>query len=121
MLLGVVLMAPLANPEILEAIREALSEWRSDGYVVWNPIAIAWLRKNIEGEDMRSISRMMHEHVEAGGEIDQVVERRERWQDRHEFHYDFRFAVSGRKVYIETVLDVTRTGPTITVVNMHDE
>jgi len=116
-----VLMAPLANRDILNAFREALSEWKYDGYVVWKPIATEWLRKNIEGEDMRSVSRMMHEHVEAGGEIDQVVERRERWQDQHEFHYDFRFSISGRKVYIETVLDVTSTGPTVTVVNMHDE
>jgi hypothetical protein len=29
--------------------------------------------------------------------------------------------IDGRKVYIETVLDETSTGPTITVVSMHDE
>ncbi|MFN5909455.1 MAG: hypothetical protein ACK5A3_25675 [Planctomyces sp.] len=29
--------------------------------------------------------------------------------------------ISGRKIYIETVLDITSTGPTVTVVNMHDE
>ena len=64
---------------------------------------------------------MMHEHVDAGGEIDQVAERREPWRDRHEFHYDFRFSIAGRKLCIETVLGVTSTGPTVTVVNMHDE
>lgn len=64
---------------------------------------------------------MMHEHIESGGEVDQVVERREPWRDRYGYHYDFRFSISGRKIYIETVLDVTSTGPTVTVVNMHDE
>jgi hypothetical protein len=29
--------------------------------------------------------------------------------------------ISGRRIYIETVLDITSTGPTVTVVNMHDE
>jgi hypothetical protein len=69
---------------------------------------------------MRDASRTMLEHVEAGGAIDQVVERRDPWRDRYEFHY-FRFSIGGRRVYIETVLDVTSTGPTLTVVNMHDE
>ena len=114
-------MAPLANREILNAFQEALREWKCDGYVVWLRRPGEWLRQNLDNQDIRSISRMMHEYVESGGEIDQVIERRERWRDQHEFHYDFRFAISGRKIYIETVLDVSSTGPTVTVVNMHDE
>ena len=114
-------MAPLADQGILNAFREALSEWRSEGYVVWQRRPVEWLRKNIESEDIRSVSRMMHEHIESGGEVDQVVERREPYRDRYGYHYDFRFSISGRKIYIETVLDVTSTGPTVTVVNMHDE
>ena len=114
-------MAPLADREILGAFRAALREWKCDGYIVWLQRPAEWLRKNIENEDMQTVSRMMLEHVEAEGEIDQVVERREFWRDRHEFHFDFRFSIAGRKVYIETVLNVTSTGPTVTVVNMHDE
>lgn len=44
-------MAPLADQDILNACREALSEWRSDGYVVWLRRPVEWLRKNIESED----------------------------------------------------------------------
>ena len=114
-------MAPLANREILAAFREALREWKCEGYVVWLRRPGEWLRKNIENEDIRSVSKMMHEYFEAGGKIDQAPERREPWRDRYEFHYDFRFSIAGRKIYIETVLDLTSTGPTVTVVNMHDE
>lgn len=80
-----------------------------------------WLRENFEDEDIRSMTRLMFEHVENGGQIDQVVERREIWRARHEFHYDFRIRVGNRKTYIETVLSVTSTGPTVTIVSMHDE
>ncbi len=118
---GSSMMAPLASREILEAFREALRQWSYDGYVVWLRRPGEWLRKNFDHEDMRTVSRMMHEHVEAGREIDQVVERRELWRDQHEFHYDFRISIAGRRVYIETVLQVTSTGPTVIVVNMHDE
>jgi len=51
----------------------------------------------------------------------QVRETREHWRDAHDFHYDFRFKIDGRKIYIETVIDVSRMGPTVTIVNMHDE
>ena len=114
-------MAPLANREILAAFREALREWKCEGYVVWLRRPGEWLRKNIENEDIRSVSKRMHEYFEAGGKIDQAPERREPWRDRYEFHYDFRFSIAGRKIYIETVLDLTSTGPTVTVVNLHDE
>lgn len=72
-------------------------------------------------EDVRSVSRLMFEHLEMGGQIDQVVERREIWRDHYAYHYDFRITIGNRKTYIETVLNVTSTGPTVTIVSMHDE
>ena len=62
----------------------------------------------------------MHLHVEAGGEIDQVRERRPEYADQNEFHYDFRLEIDGRRVYIETILTSNRNGLTITVVSIHD-
>ena len=114
-------MARLTDKELLALFREALSEWRADGYVVWKKLPVEWLRKELEGQTQKSIAQLMHEHVEAGGEIDQVRERRERYRDQCEFHFDFRLKFNGRRVYIETTLDNTSTGPTITIVNMHDE
>lgn len=114
-------MARLTDQELLALFREALSEWRADGYVVWKRLAAEWLQRELEGYTQKSIANLMHEHVEAGGEIDQVKERRERYRDLYDFHFDIRLKIDGRRVYIETTLDNTSTGPTITIVNMHDE
>lgn len=114
-------MAPLTDPDTLTAFREVLREWRCDGYVVWKRRAGEWLAKKLDDVDQRTVSRMMHEHVESGGKIDQVVEKREEWRNKYEYHYDVRFSIFGRRIYIETVLDVSRAGPTVTVVNMHVE
>ena len=114
-------MAPLVNREIINAFRAALSEWHSSGFVVWMRRPAEWLRENLDEENIRSVSRLMFEYLENGGQIDQVVERREIWRDQHEFHYDFRITINNRKTYIETVLNVTSTGPTVTIVSMHDE
>jgi hypothetical protein len=114
-------MARLEDARILDLIKSALAEWNCDGFVVWKPRPAEWLESNVEDETTASVGKLMHEFVESGGAIDRVRERRPEYASRYEFHYDFRFAIAGRKVYIETVLDETRTGPTITVVSMHDE
>jgi len=114
-------IAPLVDVEQLSQIQEALRERRVDGFVVWKPIAIEWLLKNLDGHTDSSITTLMHEHVGAGGEVDRVPERREGYRDRFEFHYDFRLKIDGRKVYIETRLRNTKTGPILTIVNIHDE
>jgi hypothetical protein len=62
----------------------------------------------------------MYEHFASGGEIDQVRERLRDYAEDHPFHYDFQIEVDGRRIYIETVLDTTSTGPTVTVVSIHD-
>jgi len=65
----------------------------------------------------------MHEHVAAGGEIDEVRETRPEWCDEYDFHYDHRFTIQGRPVYIETRLDyqlpVVPDQSSILVVNVH--
>jgi hypothetical protein len=114
-------MARLTDPKLLSLIREALREWRAEGYVLWKRLPAEWLRKELEGPTQKSIAKLLHQHVEAGGEIDQVQERREHYRDRYEFHFDFRLTNDERRVYIETTHDESSTGPTITIVNMHDE
>jgi hypothetical protein len=113
-------MAALTNPALLALFREALREWRYDGFVTWKRVAAEWLTKNLEGCTQKAIAKLMYEHVESGGEIDQVRERRPEFQRPYEFHFDFRLQVESRRIYIETTLDTTRTGPTITVVSIHD-
>lgn len=88
---------------------------------MWKRRPSEWLEANIEGHTTRSVAKLMWEFVKDGGKIDQTPERREEYAWVHEFHYDFRFPIDGRRIYIESVFDETRTGPTITVVNMHDE
>ncbi len=114
-------MVRLDDQRILKLFRLGLSEWNCDGFVVWKKRPSQWVDENLEGHTTRSVAKLMCEHFDAGGEIDQTRERRADYASFYEFHYDFRFAIDGRRVYIETVLDETSTGPTITVVSMHDE
>ena len=114
-------MVRLEDADILELFEQALSEWNCDGFVVWKKRPAEWLEESIEGHSAKSVAKLMYEHFLSGGKIDQTRERREEYASSYEFHYDFRFPIDGRRVYIETVLDETRTGPTITIVSMHDE
>ena len=68
----------------------------------------------------KAIGEAMYDHVVNGGEIDQVKENYEGYRDTHPFHYDFRIPIAGRHIYVETVFDETKMGPTITVVSIKD-
>ncbi len=114
-------MVRLEDARLIELFEEALSEWNCDGFIVWKKVPEEWLEKEIEGYNTKSIGKLMYEYFQDGGKIDQVKETRHEYTGLYEFHFDFRFPIDGRKIYIETVLDETRTGPTITVVSMHDE
>ena len=46
----------------------------------------------------------MHEHVLNDGEIDEVPEKRPEWAGEFEFHYDFRFSIQEKPIYVETRL-----------------
>jgi hypothetical protein len=114
-------MARLEDERVLQLFREALREWHCEGFVVWKRRPAEWLDANIEGHTTKSVAKLMYEYCLQGGKIDQVRERRDEYASSYEYHYDFRFPIEGRKVYIETVLDEKSTGPMITIVNMHDE
>jgi len=64
----------------------------------------------------------MRKHVLAGGKIDQVEEKRPEYVTWR-FHYDLRLPISGRRVYIETVLDQADEieDCTIWVVSIHEK
>ena len=111
-------MAPLKDPELLDKFIEALREWNWDGYIQWKPRPADWLRKNLDGYSQRAINRLMYEFVLNGGEIDQTPENYEGYRDSHPYHYDFRIPIDGFKIYVETVFDDMKMGPTITIVNL---
>jgi hypothetical protein len=118
-------MAPLSDPERLMAFQDALANWRFQGYVEpeLTDQAYRWIRDQLGDFEIRELFRLMHEHVAAGGEIDEVRETRAEWSDKYEYHYDLRFRVHGTPVYVETRLlycpPFVPDEPTILVVNVH--
>jgi len=113
-------MARLQDPVILALYCSALANWSVTGYVDWQELARTWVRDRLAENEPRQIARLMYEYLQAGGEIDQVPERRPDWNDRP-FHYDLRIPIEGRLIYIETILlDDDPDDPTIRVVNIHD-
>ena len=98
-------LAPLTDPDRLAAYQDALSNWSFEGYVAFECLtesAFAWVRQELENITLRDIARLMFEHVEAGGEIDEVKETRPEWSDQYEFHYDLRVSIQDKPIYIET-------------------
>jgi hypothetical protein len=116
-------MAELVDPVRLRAYRNALENWRFADYIRWTEPAESWVRRELEGLTTRELGRLMFEFVAAGGRIDEVRETRPEWLE-HEFHYDLRFEVEGRRVYVETRLFVQHPDdpddPWIHVVSFHD-
>jgi hypothetical protein len=113
-------MSRLTDPEVLALFLEALGNWGCRGFIEWKRLPADWLRDHLPGCGQTAIGRLMYEHVLRGGEIDQVKETREPYRDFYEHHYDFIIPIGNRLIYIETTLDSTRTGPTVTIVNTHD-
>ena len=113
-------MAALADPFILAQFHKVLANWRYAGYVTVSDNAAEWLVKELAGFDPRDLAKAMFQFVQAGGIIDQQVERRPEW-NCWPFHYDFRLNVTGRLLYVETVLrDDDPKDPTIHIVSIHD-
>ena len=117
-------MAPLTDLTRLEAYKDALSNWSFDGYIQFEltDTAYKWVRRELNNIALKEIGRLMHEYVEAGGDIDEVRETRPEWSD-YGFHYDLRFAIQRTPVYIESRLHyqvpLTPDQSTILVVNIH--
>jgi hypothetical protein len=119
-------MAPLADPIRLQAYNNALSNWMYSGYIQFELTeqSLRWLRTELDSFSLQDIKRLMFEHaIEDGGEIDEQVETREQWSDQYEYHYDLRFRVQDKLVYIETRLNdwkpFVTDNPWILVVNIH--
>ena len=118
-------MAPLTDPTRLEAYKDALGNWSPAEYIQFDltETAYEWIKRELNNISLKDIGRLMYEHVEAGGEIDEVRETRDEWSDEYEFHHDLRFTIQDRPVYIETRLNyqlpVIPNDSSILVVNVH--
>ncbi|MSQ93463.1 MAG: hypothetical protein EXR98_02780 [Gemmataceae bacterium] len=116
-------MSKLTDPEKLACFKNALANWRYEGFIILTEVAFDWIRIHLPTLSPRSLGRLMHESVLGGNEIDQQKETRPEWSV-HDFHYDLRFAIDGRLVYIETRLIYDDPddpdNPIIHVVNIHE-
>jgi hypothetical protein len=118
---------PLTDPDRLKAFKDALRNWEFTGYITFQLTEQAgrWIRQTFGNITLKEISRLMHEYVAAGGEIDEVVEQRTQWRDLYEYHHDLRFEIQGVRVYIETRLiyrlPINIDDTSIIVVNIHEQ
>ena len=100
-------MAPLSDPTRLEAYKDALGNWSFEGYIQFDltDTAYEWIKRELGNITFKGIGLLMHEHVKAGGEIYEVRETRPEWSDEYEFHYDLRFTIQDKPIYIESRLE----------------
>lgn len=114
----------LTDDDSLRAYRDALSNWPHTGFVEFEltEMAYSWLRRELDGITTRELSRLMWEYVDGGGIIDEVRETRPEWS-HYAFHYDLRFPIQGKLVYVETRLiyepPFKPDNSVILVVNVH--
>jgi hypothetical protein len=117
---------PLSDPDRLAAYRDALGNWSVTNFIQFELTteAYRWIRLEIGDVTLKEIGRLMFEHVQSGGEIDEVLETRPEWSDKYEFHHDIRLTIRGKPVYIETRLHyrypVVADESWILVVNVHE-
>jgi hypothetical protein len=64
-------MPPLADPVILAWFKAILCNWSVTDYVTAKNEALQWAGKNLEKFSLKTLARLMHEHVQAGGMIDE--------------------------------------------------
>jgi hypothetical protein len=70
-------VAALQDPVRLALFKQAVSEWRYSGAIVFKPAAWEWLRRTVgHNRTQKGVSRLLWEHVQRGGEIDEQVENR---------------------------------------------
>jgi len=113
-------MRPLTDPVILAQFGAVLSNWNFTGYVTAKDVVLDWIADNLGGLTLKHVAETMHDYFQQGEVIDQVSETRLEWS-AWPFHYDFRFQLAGRDVYVETILiDDDPEDPTIHIVSIHD-
>jgi hypothetical protein len=116
----------LTDPDRLSAYVNALSNWNVGQYIQFELTeeAFRWVRREFGNITLKEVGRLMHEFVAAGGKIDEVPETRPEWAKLHEFHWDLRFDIQAKPVYIETRLHyrlpVVPDESWILVVNIHE-
>jgi len=100
-------VAPLIDPDRLNAYTNALSNWRFDDYIEFELTehSYRWIRAQL-GITTKEIGRLMHQYVDGGGVIDEVPETRPEW-DEYDFHYDLRFSIANTRTYVESRLHYT--------------
>jgi hypothetical protein len=107
----------------LRCYRNALRNWKYDGYVEFKPRARDGLKEWVPSRALREIKRLLFEFVDSGGKIDEQVETRLEYVG-DEFHYDLRVKIDDRLIYFETILRTQKPDdpddPRIEVVNVHD-
>jgi len=118
-------LVPLTDPHRLSAYSDALQNWSFDGYVQFDLTESAYeYVVNELGITLNELRSLLNQHVTNGGEVDEVVERREEWSSDHEFHHDLRLQIGDRNVYVETRLfykiPVQPDDSWILVVSVHD-
>ncbi len=115
----------LTDPTRLAAYTDALGNWKVTDYIQFDLTeeSYRWIRRELDNIPLKEIGRLMCEYVAAGGEIDEQPETRPEWSDQYEFHYDLRFTIQDRPVYIETRLNyrlpLVPDESWILVVNIH--
>ena len=119
-------MPPLTDPARLMAYRDALGNWNVRDTIQFELTEEAhrWVRRVLGNMTVKKIGRLMHDHVVAGGGIDEVPETRQEWSSQYEFHHDIRLTIHNKSVYIETRLNyrlpVVADESWILVVNIHE-
>ena len=119
-------MSALSDPVRLALYMEALADWRCTDRIMFKADAWRWIRRELgHNRTQKGISKILYEHVQASGKIDEVVERRNLEVEDcliRDYHYDLRVRIDGRLVYFETVLDDDDPAfPVIWVVSVHDQ
>lgn len=119
-------MPPLTNVDRLAAYVDALSNWSFTGFIQFELTEQAhrWIRRELGNVTLKELSRLMCEYVAAGGTVDEVPETRPEWTDQFDFHWDLRFEVAGKRIYVETRLHyrlpLVLDKSWILVVNVHE-
>ena len=115
----------LTDPTRLAAYKDALRNWNYTDFIQFDLTeqAYRWVQRELGNMALKEIGRLMHEYVDAGGEIDEVPETRPEWSDRYECHFDLRFKIQDIPVYLETRLNyrlpLVADESWILVVNVH--
>ena len=60
-------MATLSDPVRMALFRQALSDWRCTGRILFKPIPWGWIRKELGGDHTKKgIGKILWDHVQSG-------------------------------------------------------